>query len=64
MSQASLPLPTHAGDRILWANLGQTASAYAIASAAREQDRPVLVITPDTNRANSLEEELHFFLSG
>lgn len=64
MSQASLPLPTHAGDKIIWANLGQTASAYAIASAARESSNPLLVITPDSNRANSLEEELHFFLSG
>ncbi|AMO56506.1 transcription-repair coupling factor [Endozoicomonas montiporae] len=64
MSQASLPLPTHAGDKIIWANLDQTASAYAIASAARDSSKPLLVITPDSNRANSLEEELNFFLNG
>ncbi|MET4755024.1 transcription-repair coupling factor (superfamily II helicase) [Endozoicomonas sp. NE40] len=64
MSQASLPLPTHAGDKIIWANLDQTASAWAIASAARESSKPLLVITPDSNRANSLEEELTFFLNG
>ncbi|MCW7552510.1 transcription-repair coupling factor [Endozoicomonas gorgoniicola] len=64
MSQASLPLPTHTGDKIIWANLDQTASAWAIASAARESSKPLLVITPDSNRANSLEEELTFFLNG
>ena len=64
MSQASLPLPTHAGDKITWANLDQTASAYAIASAAKENSKPLLVIAPDSNRANSLEEELNFFLGG
>ena len=60
MSQASLPLPTHAGDKIIWANLDQTASAWAIANAARAGCKPLLVITPDSNRANSLEEELNF----
>lgn len=64
MSQASLPLPTQAGDKLIWGNIDQTATAYAIASAARQSSKTLLVITPDSTRANSLEEELRFFLNG
>lgn len=64
MSQASLPLPSVAGERIFWGNINQTGGAWAIASAARNSGRPVLAITPDSTRAISLEEELRFFLKG
>ena len=63
MSQASLPLPSVAGERHFWGNIDQTGAAYAIVSAARNSEQPILAITPDSTRAISLEEELRFFLN-
>ena len=62
MLQASFPLPEKAGDKFFWGNLPHSATAFAIARAAEQTDSPLLVITPDSTRANSVEEELGFFL--
>lgn len=64
MLQASTPLPEQAGEKFIWGNISPSVSAYAIACAARENQQPLLIITPDSTRASALEEELAFFLKG
>ncbi len=63
MFQQSIPLPAGSGDKLQWGNLAGAGSAFAIASAARADQQPLLVITPDSACANRLTEELAFFLA-
>ena len=62
MSQVIPPLPARTGDKLSWANLNSTGTAYAIAQAARSDNRSIMVVTADSAAANRLEEELAFFL--
>ena len=62
MSQETIPLPQHSGDKLFWGNLTGAGTAYMIARTARSDCRPLLVITPDSASANRLQEELQFFL--
>lgn len=57
------PLPQKAADHIQWCNLAGSASALAIANAAKSHLRRVLVVTSDTPSALKLEKELSFFLN-
>ena len=49
-------------NHISWGNLGGSSSALAIASAAKEDSRPMVVITADSPSALRLEQEIRFFL--
>ncbi len=62
MSQVIPPLPVQTGEKLAWANLNSTGTAYTISQAAQADHRPLMVITPDSAKANQLEEELRFFL--
>ncbi|OED45810.1 transcription-repair coupling factor [Endozoicomonas sp. (ex Bugula neritina AB1)] len=62
MSQVIPPLPSQTGDKLAWANLNSTGTAFAIAQAARSATHSIMVVTPDSATANRLEEELSFFL--
>ncbi len=55
------PLLERSGNKQIWAGLKGSAKALAISSAAKQQ-RPLLVITPDTASAFHLSHELRFFL--
>ncbi|MGB1271270.1 MAG: CarD family transcriptional regulator, partial [Endozoicomonas sp.] len=57
-----LPLPLQAGEKLHWGNLAKAGPAYTIASAARQDSSPLVVITHDSATAIRLEEELDFFL--
>lgn len=56
------PLPLQAGEQLHWGNLAKAGPAYTIASAARQDSSPLVVITHDSATAIRLEEELDFFL--
>ncbi len=56
------PLPAKAGQRLLWGRLSDAGQALAIASAASRWPGLVLVVAEDVQPANSLEQELRFFL--
>ena len=58
------PIPRAAGERLLWGRLYGLAGALAIASAARQAKRPLLVVTPDMPAATALQAELAFLLAG
>lgn len=58
------PLPRQSGDRIQWGNLHGSASALAIANAARQLKSVSLVVTPTTADADRLEREIKLFLAG
>jgi transcription-repair coupling factor (superfamily II helicase) len=62
LSEPLFQLPENARDKFFWGNLAHSAGSFAIASAARNTRRPLLIITPDSTQANDLEEELSFFL--
>ena len=49
-------------NHISWGNLGGSSSALAIASAAKEDSRTMVVITADSPSALRLEQEIRFFL--
>ncbi len=55
------PILERSGNKQIWAGLNGSAKALAISSAAKQQ-RPLLVITPDTASAYHLSHELRFFL--
>jgi transcription-repair coupling factor (superfamily II helicase) len=50
------------GERLRWGRLYGSSYGLAIASAAREQDGMVLVVTADAPTASRLEYELRFYL--
>ncbi len=64
MLQHTIPLPNHPGDKLEWGNLSQAGPALVIANAAKADNTPLMVITPDSASANRLEQELAFFLAG
>jgi len=55
------PLPQGPQQRLLWGRLYGAAAALAIASAAREAQRPVIAVVPDMQTATALRAELRFF---
>ncbi|MCG5515561.1 MULTISPECIES: transcription-repair coupling factor [unclassified Ectothiorhodospira] len=59
----TLELPT-AGHSARWGGLSGSALWLAVAEAARRHRGVSLVITPDTQTAERLEQELDFFLAG
>ncbi|MGB0360116.1 MAG: CarD family transcriptional regulator, partial [Endozoicomonas sp.] len=62
MLQHNFPLPAHPGDKLQWGNLSKAGYAYAIATAAAEDTKPLMIIIPDSASANRLVEELAFFI--
>ena len=64
VSPLAPPLPTGAGERLLWGRLYGAAAALAIAGAARQAQRPILAAVADMPAAAALREELGFFLRG
>ena len=62
MAQTPVNLPLNAGEKYHWGNLSGTQAAYAIMLAAEQSEGLLLVITADSTRAITLEEELQFFL--
>ena len=58
------PLPAHAGENLIWGQMYGAAPALAIASAARQHDGLLLVVTGDVAAAQRLEQLLGFFLHG
>ena len=64
MLQHTIPLPKHPGEKLEWGNLSHAGPAFVIASTAIADNKPLMVITPDSASANRLEEELAFFLAG
>ncbi|MCU7846266.1 MAG: transcription-repair coupling factor [Candidatus Thiodiazotropha sp. (ex Monitilora ramsayi)] len=57
-------LPKTEGERLQWGQLYGSASALAIANAARIHPGLILVVTIDVQSASRLEQELRFFLHG
>lgn len=66
MSLASLfrLLPTHAGDHKRWGSAPGCGSGLAVAGAAATHPGLTLVITPDTQSALQMEQQLRFFAGG
>lgn len=58
------PAPLHAGDRLSWKQLHGCSLALAISQLTRQNNKLVVVVTPDQHRANQLEDEIGFFNSG
>lgn len=56
-------LPKKLNEKISWGSLPDAASALSIATAAQKASAPIMVIAPDTQTANRLEEEIRVFLS-
>lgn len=55
------PRLTKAGDKQHWGQLLGSSLSLCLASAAKTHDSLTLVITPDSNAASKLENELRFF---
>ena len=55
-------LPNKSGQSLVWSQLYGSSFGLAIVSAARQQRGPVLVVTEDNRRTQSLEEEIRFYL--
>jgi transcription-repair coupling factor (superfamily II helicase) len=49
------------GDRLLWTGLGGDSQALAIATAVQAATGPLLVVTPDMQTAEQLQEQVAFF---
>ena len=63
----SPPLPklitdTNRPQHISWGGLAGSSPALAIANAAVHDERPIVVVTPDSPSALRLEQEVRFFL--
>jgi transcription-repair coupling factor (superfamily II helicase) len=58
------PLLPAAGETLTWNHLGGESLALALACAGRSAGRLLAIITPDTQSAELLDEQLAFFLSG
>jgi transcription-repair coupling factor (superfamily II helicase) len=54
-------IPTLANDKKYWCNLQGAAKAYAIAEVAKASQKILLVICDNSQLANELEEQVHFF---
>ena len=55
-------LPSATGQVQVWSELYGSSFALAIVSASAVHDRPLVVITADNRQAQSLEEEIRFYL--
>jgi transcription-repair coupling factor (superfamily II helicase) len=55
-------LPTQAGQTLVWSELYGSSFGLAIVSAAQEHQGPVIVVTEDNRHAQSLEEEIRFYM--
>src|SRR5210317_2026692 len=55
-------LPNKSGQALVWSQLYGSSFGLAIVSAAHQQRGPVLVVTEDNRRTQSLEEEIRFYL--
>jgi len=64
VSPLAPPLPTKAGERLLWGRLYGSSRALAIAKAAERASGPVLVVAEDVQTTAQLQAELRFFLAG
>ncbi len=64
VSPLSPPLPTQAGERLLWGRLYGSSRALAIAEAAARASGPVLAVVEDVQATARLQAELRFFLAG
>ncbi len=60
----SIPTPSKAGNKLLWAQAHGATSALAIAQAAQAHQGPVLALVKDTDAALTLSAQLKFFLTG
>ena len=49
------------GERLLWTGLGGDSQALAIANAVQAATGPLLVVTPDMQTAEQLQEQVAFF---
>ncbi len=56
------PLPRKPGERLQWGQLYGLSDVLAIASAAREFDGLILVLTDDVQNASQLTQGLRFFI--
>ncbi len=56
------PLPKGMGDKIAWGDLKGNSPALAIASAAKQLNTTVLIITPSTADADRLEHDIRLFM--
>lgn len=57
------PAPLQAGDRLIWEQLHGCSLALAISQLARQNNKLVVVVTPDQHQANQLEDGIRFFNS-
>ena len=55
-------LPTKPGQVLAWSELYGSSFGLAIVSAAHEQKGPIIVVTEDNRHAQSLEEEVRFYM--
>lgn len=56
-------LPISATTPIHWGQLYGASGSLALAEAAQQANRPLIILTPDTRAADRLEAELRYFLS-
>ena len=64
VSPLSPPLPTKAGERLLWGRLYGSSRALAIAKAAEQAPGLMLAVVEDVQTTAQLQAELGFFLAG
>ncbi|MCW5588824.1 MAG: transcription-repair coupling factor [Legionellales bacterium] len=65
MSDTSLlqpPYPLASHERVYWDELYGSSLSLGLASLLKNQDAPLVLITPDINRALAIEYELRFYL--
>lgn len=55
-------LPGKPGQTLIWSELYGSSFGLAIVSAAKEHKGPLIIVTEDNRRAQSLEEEINFYL--
>ncbi|RUO62114.1 transcription-repair coupling factor [Pseudidiomarina insulisalsae] len=63
MTKASIltpPQPSSARTDITWQGLAGSSVAYALAELIDQQDKPVLIVTPDAPQAHRLEHEIRY----
>ncbi len=66
MTKASVlspPFPPSAAQDISWQQLAGSSAALAFAKLIQQQQRPLLIVTPDAPQAHRLEQEINAFLS-
>ena len=61
VSPLNPPIPHGAGESFCWSRLYGSARGLAIAQAAAQQQKPLLVIAADTRSVRQLEDEIRFY---